>query len=101
MAKDARSFTSTKAIIDRQFVAFQAQMQSDDKVEDALNALPVRSVDEDNVLSRVRDEAARVRRRNRKYDDDEALALITKNLAALSPAQNEPDEPEDASAGAV
>ena len=101
VAKDARSFTSTKAIIDRQFVAFQAQMQSDDKVEDALNALPVRSVDEDKVLSRVRDEAARVRRRNRKYDDDEALALITKNLAALSPAQNEPDEPEDASAGAV
>ena len=42
VAKDARSFTSTKAIIDRQFVAFQAQMQSDDKVEDALNALPVR-----------------------------------------------------------
>lgn len=53
------------------------------------------------MLSRVRDEAARVRRRNRKYDDDEALALITENLASLSPAQNEPDEPEDASAGAV
>lgn len=34
VAKDARSFTSTKAIIDRQFAAFQAQMQSDNQVEE-------------------------------------------------------------------
>uniref|UniRef100_A0A7S0PRR7 Uncharacterized protein n=4 Tax=Ostreococcus mediterraneus TaxID=1486918 RepID=A0A7S0PRR7_9CHLO len=50
--RDAKSssFASTKATISKQFDMFHTSLTNDDKVEDALNALPLLSVNEDEQM---------------------------------------------------
>ena len=76
VSKTSKSYTSTKANINRQFNAFQASMSSDDKVEDALNALPLHSVEEDTALARRLAEQAAVRIRNRDFSASAAERLV-------------------------
>ena len=94
VAMENKSFTSTKAAIDKQFTAFQASMTSDDAVEDALNALPLHSVDEDVSLTRARDEQLSVQARNRKRElnSAEASALIRTKLLEAGAIAEEVDE---------
>jgi hypothetical protein len=80
IAKDAKSFTSTKATISKQFNAFQASMQSDDRVEDALNQLPLHSVEEDSALAKRRAENASVRIRNRSLNASAKEKIIQDDL---------------------
>jgi len=105
VAKDSKSYTSTKMNINRQFNAFQASMSSDDKVEDALNALPLHAVEEDSALARRLAEQAAVRIRNRDFSKSMAKRLVHGDLDQRTPAdlvkaaQDIADEPETSDVG--
>ena len=105
VAKSSKSYTSTKMNINRQFNAFQASMSSDDKVEDALNALPLHAVEEDSALARRLAEQAAVRIRNRDFSKSMAKRLVHGDLDQRTPAdlvkaaQDIADEPETSDVG--
>jgi len=84
----ASSFTSSKALISKQYTAVQAAITSDDKVEDALNALPLHSVDEDQSLVQRQAELAAVKIRNKTFDADEAAKLVREQFGAASAPAN-------------
>ena len=105
VAKSSKSYTSTKMNINRQFNAFQASMSSDDKAEDALNALPLHAVEEDSALARRLAEQAAVRIRNRDFSKSMAKRLVHGDLDQRTPAdlvkaaQDIADEPETSDVG--
>ena len=105
VAKSSKSYTSTKMNINRQFNAFQASMSSDDKAEDALNALPLHAVEEDSALARRLAEQAAVRIRNRDFSESMAKRLVHGDLDQPTPpdlvkaAQDIADEQETRDVG--
>jgi hypothetical protein len=85
----ASSFTSSKALISKQYTAVQAAITSDDKVEDALNALPLHSVDEDQALIQRQAELDAVKIRNKTFDAEEAAKLVREQFTTSTPANGD------------
>ena len=84
----ATSFTSTKAAIGSQFDVFTASLTNDDKVEDALNSLPLVSVSEDKQLAEMsRDDEAIA---DKLATQESATTAKTAPVPASAPALSSP-----------
>jgi uncharacterized protein (DUF849 family) len=80
----ASSFASTKVTISKQFDMFHASLTNDDKVEDALNALPLLSVNEDEQMRELYESKLALEQHLKEsdIDVDAARAVRTKAIKA-------------------